>query len=508
MILAAILFIPVCGGVIAWLTEYVSAKLPRWISLISLAIDFLLTAGLWLGFLHQPGAHGPWLASFRAPWLLLPGVSFHLAVDGTSLVLISLTAFLGCMAAAASWNEITERTGFFHLCLTWTIAGVLGVFLSLDLFLFYFAWEFMLVPMYFLINCWGHEDRFRAAVKFFLFTQLSGLLMLASIIGLYFANGRATGVYTFDYEALLHTPVAGPVALLLLLGFLAAFLVKLPSVPFHTWLPDAHTQAPTAGSVILAGLLLKTGAYGLLRLAIPLFPAESTAAAAPLMVLGVVGVLYGALLAFSQDDLKRLIAYTSVSHMGFVLLGLFAGSGLAFQGAMIQIVSHGLSTGALFILAGTLQERLHTRSLSRMGGLWQVAPRLGGASIFFALASLGLPGMGNFVGEFMVVLGVYPAHPGLAVAASLGFIFSTAYALRMIQRICFGENREGWKVPDLSLREMGIMALMMVPLLWLGLSPQPLIDRVEKRNPSVRETTVGPHAEIMPGDPLPPGRRK
>jgi NADH-quinone oxidoreductase subunit M len=175
---------------------------------------------------------------------------------------------------------------------------------------------------------------------------------------------------------------------------------------------------------------------------------------------------------------------------------------------MIQIVSHGLSTGALFILAGTLQERLHTRSLSRMGGLWQVAPRLGGASIFFALASLGLPGMGNFVGEFMVVLGVYPAHPGLAVAASLGFIFSTAYALRMIQRICFGENREGWKVPDLSLREMGIMALMMVPLLWLGLSPQPLIDRVEKRNPSVRETTVGPHAEIMPGDPLPPGRRK
>ena len=508
MILAAILFIPVCGGIIAWLTEYVSAKLPRWISLISLAIDFLLTAGLWLGFLHQPGAHGPWLASASAPWLLLPGVSFHLAVDGMSLVLVSLTAFLGCMAAAVSWNEITERTGFFHLCLTWTIAGVLGVFLSLDLFLFYFAWEFMLVPMYFLINCWGHEDRFRAAVKFFLFTQLSGLLMLASIIGLYFANGRATGVYTFDYEALLHTPVTGPVALSLLLGFLAAFLVKLPAIPFHTWLPDAHTQAPTAGSVILAGLLLKTGAYGLLRFAIPLFPAQSAASAMPLMVLGAAGVLYGALLAFSQNDLKRLIAYTSVSHMGFVLLGLFAGSGLAFQGAMIQIVSHGLSTGALFILAGALQERLHTRSLSRMGGLWPVAPRLGGASMFFALASLGLPGMGTFIGEFMVVLGVYPGHPALAVVAASGFVFSTAYALRMIQRICFGENTGGWKIPDLSLREMGVMALMMVPLLWLGLSPQPLIDRVEKGTPSVRETVAGHHAGLRPGKTLPPGRRK
>ena len=262
MILAAILFIPVCGGIIAWLTEPLSAKLPRWVSLITLAIDFLLTACLTLGLLPQPGAPGPWLASFQAPWVLLPGVSFHLAVDGTSLVLITLTAFLGCMGTCASWNEITERMGFFHLCLTWTIAGVLGVFLSLDLFLFYFAWEFMLVPMYFLISLWGHEDRFRAAVKFFLFTQLSGLFMLASIIGLYFAHGRATGVYTFDYEPLLHTPMPAPVALLLQLGFLAAFLVKLPAVPFHTWLPDAHTQAPTAAASSLPAFCSRPGPTG------------------------------------------------------------------------------------------------------------------------------------------------------------------------------------------------------------------------------------------------------
>ncbi len=507
MILAVILFIPVCGGVVAWLTGSVSARLPRWISLITLAIDFLLTAALFPGVMHQP-VSGQWLASFQAPWLILPGVSFHLAVDGASLVLITLTTFLGCMASAASWNEITERTGFFHLCLTWTIAGVLGVFLSLDLFLFYFAWELMLVPMYFLISLWGHEDRIRASVKFFLFTQASGLFMLASIVGLYFAHGRATGLYTFDYEALLHTSMAVPAALLLQLGFLAAFLVKLPAVPFHTWLPDAHTQAPTAGSVILAGLLLKTGAYGLFRFAIPLFPAQAQGAAMPLMVLGVVGVLYGSLLAFGQDDVKRLIAYTSVSHMGFVLLGLFAGSGLAFQGAMIQIVSHGLGTGALFILAGVLQERLHTRSLSSMGGLWAVAPRMGGVSMFFALASLGLPGMANFLGEFMVVLGLYPAHPGLAVAASLGFVFSTAYALRMMQRIFFGENTGGWKVPDLSVREMSIMCLMTAPLLWLGLAPQPFIDLVRKATLPVRAIVAGYHAGITPDETLTPGRRR
>ncbi len=506
MILAAILFIPVGGGVAAWLAEFFSPKLPRWVSLVSLAVDFLLTAALWLGFVRLTRTAGPWLVSFHAPWALLPGVSFHLGLDGTSLVLIGLTAFLGCMAVAAAWSEITDRPGFFYLCLTWTIAGVLGVFLSLDLFLFYFAWEFMLVPMYFLINLWGHEDRFRAAVKFFLFTQLSGLFMLVSIIGLYFAQGRATGVYTFDYEHLLNTPLASPVAFFLQLGFLAAFLVKLPAVPFHTWLPDAHTQAPTAGSVILAGLLLKTGAYGLFRFSIPFFPAAAHQAAGVLMALGVAGILYGALLAFAQDDVKRLVAYTSVSHMGFVLLGLFSGSALAFQGAVIQIVSHGLSTGALFILAGILQERLHSRDLRRMGGLWRVTPRLGGAAMFFALASLGLPGMANFIGEFMVVLGVYQARPGLAAAASFGFILSTAYALRMMQRIFFGENRQGWKFADLSPREAGVMALMMLPLLWLGLFPQPLIDRVEKTHAAVQETAPDAHG-VKPAETSPAGRR-
>ncbi|MGD0231687.1 MAG: NADH-quinone oxidoreductase subunit M [Syntrophorhabdales bacterium] len=493
MILAAILFVPTLGGIAAWLAGFWSPRLPRWVSLAALVLDFILVVALWLA---SPGlaAKGAWIASFRAPWIPPLGASFHLGMDGISLILSALAAFLGCMAIAASWTEITERAGFFYLCLTWTIAGVLGVFLALDLFLFYFAWEFMLVPMYFLIALWGHEDRFRAAVKFIIFTQLSGLLMLASILGLYFIHGRATGTYTFDYPALLYSPVSLRAGLLLQVGFLAAFLVKLPAVPFHTWLPDAHTQAPTAGSVILAGLLLKTGAYGLLRFSIPLFPDAARGIAMPLAILGVIGILYGALLAFGQSDMKRLVAYTSVSHMGFVLLGLLSGSGLAFQGAIIQMVSHGLSTGALFILVGALQDRLGTRDLSRMGGLWAVAPRLGGASMFFVLAGLGLPGMGNFVGEFLVVLGTYRMNAGLAVAAALGFVFSTAYSLRMMDRVFFGENKEGWRIADLSVRELAVMVVMIVPLLGIGLFPQPLLDQVSRGNPSVQADVRGNHS--------------
>jgi NADH-quinone oxidoreductase subunit M len=490
MILAAILFIPVCAGIVAWLSERASAKLPRWVSLAALAVDLPLVVALWRAHPNQGSGGDGWIAEFQAPWLPLFGSSFHLGADGISLLMVGLTAFLGCMASASSWTEITKRTGFFHLCLCWTLAGVLGVFLALDLFLFYFAWEFMLVPMYFLIALWGHEDRFRAAVKFVIFTQLSGLALLASILGLYFVHSRATGVSTFSYIALLRTPMAPSAGLLLSLGFLAAFLVKLPAVPFHTWLPDAHTQAPTAGSVILAGLMLKTGAYGLFRFSIPLFPGAAVLAR-PLAILGVVGILYGALLAFAQKDVKRLVAYTSVSHMGFVLLGLFAGNQLAFQGALIQILSHGMSTGALFILAGALQERLHTRDLSRMGGLWAVVPRLGGASMFFALASLGLPGMGTFVGEFMVVLGAYRASVPLAVIASLGFVLSTVYSLSLMEQAFFGENRRGWKVPDLSIREMGVVALMIIPLLWLGLAPQAVIEKGKRAFSTASVQTAG-----------------
>lgn len=477
MILIWFILIPLMGGLLAWLFGRGNDRSARWISLIALVIDFILVLSLLVKYPDRTGLiNGPWLAEVNLEWIPRLGIGFHLAMDGLSLLLVMLTAFLGIMSVAASWTEIKERVGFFHFNLMWTLAGITGVFLSLDLFLFYFFWELMLVPMYFLIALWGHENRIYAAVKFFIFTQLSGLFMLAAILGLYFIHAQGTGVYTFDYPQLLGTTMDPTRGMLLMLGFLIAFAVKLPAVPFHTWLPDAHTEAPTAGSVILAGLLLKTGAYGLIRFAVPLFPRAALDLTPVAMALGVIGILYGAVLAFAQTDLKRLVAYTSVSHMGFVLLGVFAWNELALQGAVIQIICHGISTGALFIIVGALQERIHTRDMERMGGLWTVAPRMGGVGLFFGLASLGLPGLGNFVGEFLVLIGTYTVSIPMTVIAATGLVFATVYSLWMIQKTFFGPAKGDLKVPDLKMREMIVMALMTTAIVWIGLYPQPIID--------------------------------
>jgi NADH-quinone oxidoreductase subunit M len=410
-------------------------------------------------------------------WIPQLGIRFHLALDGLSLTLLLLTAFLGIMAVLSSWTEIRKRAGFFYFNLLWVVAGIIGVFLAVDLFLFYFFWELMLVPMYFLIAIWGHEKRQYAAVKFFLFTQLSGLLMLISILGLYFIHGRATGFYTFGYAALLKTSLSPAAEFWLMLGFLAAFAVKLPVVPVHSWLPDAHTEAPTGGSVVLAGLLLKTGAYGLIRFVFPLFPNAAQTFAPAAMIIAVAGILYGALLAFSQTDLKRLVAYTSVSHMGFVFLGIFVWNSLALQGAVMQMVCHGIATGALFMLTGMLQERLGTREMSRMGGLWSTVPRMGAVALFFAMASLGLPGLGNFVGEFLILMGTFRENAAITLIAVAGVVTATVYSLRLVQRTFHGPNTYNWEVPDLSAREGIAMGVMIIALLWLGLYPQPLLDR-------------------------------
>jgi NADH-quinone oxidoreductase subunit M len=390
--------------------------------------------------------------------------------------MLGLTFFLGIIAVVTSWTEIRERVGFFHFNLMWVLAGIAGVFLAVDLFLFYFAWELMLIPMFFLIVIWGHERRVYAGVKFFLFTQCSGLLMLLAILALYFIHHQATGVYTFEYSELLGTPLGSGAELCIMLGFFVAFAVKLPVVPLHTWLPDAHTEAPTAGSVILAGLLLKTGAYGMMRFVIPLFPRAAHEFTPVALVLAVIGIVYGAVMAFSQTDLKRLVAYTSVSHLGFVLLGIFSWNPLALQGAIMTMICHGLSTGSLFVLVGGLQERIHTREVGRMGGLWTVAPLLSACALFFSLASLGLPGMGDFVGEFLVLLGSYRINITLTVVASLGILASTFYALRMMQRAFLGPNTNRWQLDDLTPREGLMIGAMIVGLLWLGLYPQPVLN--------------------------------
>jgi NADH-quinone oxidoreductase subunit M len=478
MILLWLIVILLMGGLLAWPVARRSVTAARWISLVAVSLDLLLVLCLCVRDYRRADflQHSRWLEELDWNWIPRFGIRFHLAMDGLSLLLLFLTFVLGIVSVLASWKEIREGVGFFHFNLLWVLAGITSVFLAIDLFLFYFAWELMLVPMYFLIAIWGHEHRVYAAVKFFLFTQLSSLLMLVAILALYFLHHQATGAYTFEYLDLIDTPLGSRTALLLMLGFFGAFAVKLPMVPLHTWLPDAHTEAPTAGSVILAGLLLKTGAYGLLRFVVPLFPDASREFAPVAMALGAAGIVYGAVLAFGQTDLKRLVAYTSVSHLGFVLVGIFSWNELALQGAVIAMLCHGLSTGALFVLVGALQERTHTRDLDRLGGLWAAIPRLSGLGMFLALASMGLPGLGDFIGEFLVLQGTYRGHLLVTVMAAIGILASTFYGLRFVQRAFHGANVYDWKVPDLVLREVIALAPMVVLLVWLGLYPQPVFN--------------------------------
>ena len=477
MILIWLIAIPLVAGALAWFVARWNADAPRWIALAATAADFVIGIVIWGRHYAQVSltSHNNWIEQLDWNWIERFGIHFHLAMDGLSLLLVMLTFFLGVISVLVSWREIQERVGLFHLNLLWVLAGITGVFLAVDLFLFYFAWELMLVPMYFLIAIWGHEHRQYASMKFFIFTQLSGLLMLIAILALYFAHHAATGIYTFEYEQLLDTPLSSTASWWMMLGFFVAFAVKLPVVPLHTWLPDAHTEAPTAGSVVLAGLLLKTGAYGMLRFVVPLFPGAAREFAPAALILAVIGILYGGLLAFAQSDFKRLVAYTSISHLGFVLLAIFAWNELALQGAVVTMIAHGISTGALFVIAGLLQERMHTREMERMGGLWATIPRLSGAALFFAMGSLGLPGLGDFIGEFLVLLGTYRISLVLTVLASIGVLVSTFYALRLVQRTFHGPNVHEWRLADLNRREGLIIASMIVVLLWLGLYPLPVL---------------------------------
>lgn len=484
MILTWLLIVLFAGGVLAWLAERLHPALPRWIALGATLTTLIMMTILWEANPASTPLASSWILQFEVPWIPQWGVSYSLALDGLSLLMLLLTSFLGIMAILASWSEIKYRVGFFYFNLLWVLAGITGVFLTMDLFLFYFFWEVMLIPMYFLIGIWGHANRNYAAYKFFIFTQASGLLMLLSILALYFTHGYQTNNYTFNYFELLNTTFSSDLGNWLMAGFLAAFLVKLPVVPFHSWLPDAHSEAPTAGSVILAGLLLKTGAYGLLRFVIPLFPGPAQAIAPWAMLLGVVGILYGAILAYAQTDLKRLVAYTSVSHMGFVVLGVFSFNAWAFQGVVMQMITHGISTGALFILAGFLYNRLHTRDIRQMGGFWRDVPRMGVIAMVFVMASLGLPGLGNFIAEFLTLVGSWRANNTLTIFAALGLVAATAYSLRIMQKIFLGRDRTEQIIRDLSPREMLISLPLVALLLWLGLYPQPILNRAR---PSLEE---------------------
>ncbi len=480
MILLILIIVLLLGGLLCWYAEQWGSSWSRLIALAALCIDAFLIILLILTVdsisMPQRPESTNWLAQIQFNWIPRFGISLHLALDGLSLLLIALTVVLGFIALSSAWTEITKKVGFFHFNLLWTLAGVMGVFLAMDLFLFFICWEVMIVPMYLLISIWGHEQRHYAAIKFFIFTQLSSLLMLIAIVALVFTYRIDSGVFSFDYFDLLHTSFGSDNGFWLMLGFFIAFVVKLPVVPFHTWLPDAHTQAPTAGSVILAGVLLKTGAYGLIRFVVPLFPAAVYDFAPVAMTLGVISILYGAKLAFAQSDCKRLIAYSSISHMGFILLGVFAWNEIAFQGAVMTMLAHGISSAALFMIAGALQERIHSRDMACMGGLWQDLPKLSGLALFFAVAALGMPGLGNFIGEFLVLLGAFQHHALITSVAAIGLILAPVYSLILIQKIFHGLQRVPQQLNDFGLREMLTMMLMVIILVWMGLYPQPMMD--------------------------------
>ena len=489
------------GGVLAWLSERWHSNWPKWIALITCLLSGVLLLPLYSQepaiVISLAGAPSNWIEYSQTSWIPRFGISFIFALDGLSLMMVSLTVFLGFVAILSSWTEISDQPGFFQFNLLWTLAGVVGVFTSLDLFLFFFFWEVMLIPMYFLIAIWGHEKRAYAAMKFFIFTQFSGLLMLVAILTLVLVNANQTGQITFNYFALAGHDLGSGLSLIVMLGFFIAFVVKLPAFPVHPWLPDAHTQAPTAASVLLAGILLKTGAYGLIRFTVPLFPEASIEIAELAMLLGAISILYGAVLAFAQTDFKRLVAYSSVSHMGFVLVGVYAFDAIAMQGAVMQMVAHGFSTAALFMMAGAIQHRIHTRDMTQMGGLWQAMPKMGAVALFFIVASLGMPGLGNFIGEFLVLLGAFKVNMTITAIAALGLITGAIYSLIAMQRVFQGSDDHQRELSDLDGREFTALIPLMLGLLWLGVYPQPVFDLVNPVLASIQQVLAGAGSQLI-----------
>jgi NADH-quinone oxidoreductase subunit M len=477
-VLNALLVLPLAGALVVLAAPPASA---RHLALAVTLLEFLVSLGLWWAF--EPGL-STMQFRFWAPWVPAFGISYHVALDGISLFMVLLTTFTMPLAVLGSFNYIKERErGFYALMLVLT-TGMIGVFVAVDLFLFYVFWEVMLIPMYFIIGVWGGGRRLYAAIKFFLYTFVGSLLMLVAILVMYTVVGRETGTYTFDYNWLLEqSAVLRPWGLWLFLAFALAFAIKVPMFPFHTWLPDAHVEAPTAGSVILAGILLKMGTYGFLRFAVPFFPetAFDPRVVTVVVTLAVVGIVYGALVAMVQPDFKKLVAYSSVSHLGFVMLGIWALTAQSVAGALIIMINHGISTGALFLLVGMMYERRHSRLIADYGGLAAVMPAFAAVLSLVALSSIGLPGTNGFVGEFLVLLGAFQTHPWAAAIATSGVIFAAAYLLWALQRIIYQrlDKPENQALKDLTPREYAIVVPLIVMILWIGLYPKPFLDRIE-----------------------------
>lgn len=486
--------IAVVGHALAWKQE----SHLKWVTLLFTIVNFLVSLFL-LSDSAKLSANGFYFEK-NIPWIKAINTNYHVGADGLSVWLLILTTFIMPIAVISTWHAVEKRHTAFYAFLLLLESAMIGVFVSLDLLVFYLFFEASLVPMFFLIGIWGGENRIYAAVKFFIFTALGSLLMLVAIIGLYYLHANATGAGTFDYVVLLNSLKAGNLVFaantgaILFFAFALAFSIKVPLFPFHTWLPDAHTEAPTAGSVILAAVLLKMGTYGIMRFCFTLFPEASREFAYIFIILAIVGIIYGALVAMVQPDIKRLVAYSSVAHMGFVVLGMFSFTEMGMQGALYIMLAHGITTGALFLLVGFIYERRHTRMITEYGGLSSIMPIYATLFVITTMASIGLPFLNGFVGEFLAMVGMWQsnavAHPWLATMfAGTGVIFAAVYLLWMVQRVFFGKlsNPKNKTLQDLSWREIGLMIPLLILMVYMGVFPKPFLNRSKDSIISIEE---------------------
>jgi len=477
-ILTLITFFPVIGVALLLLVPKERADSIKALSLIIAFITFLLSIMMYVMF--DPVANGMQF-EVNVPWVAAFGIHYHLGIDGISLLLIMLTTILSLIAILSSWTAIKTGVKGYYISMLLLETGMLGVFVSLDLFLFYVFWEAMLVPMYFLIGVWGGPRRIYAAIKFVLFTMFGSLLMLVALLYLFFMYHGYAGEYSFDLLKIYEMPIPLGAQTYMFLAFALAFAIKVPLWPFHTWLPDAHVEAPTAGSVILAGVLLKMGTYGFIRVCLPVFP-EATMQFVPLIsILAIIGIIYGALVAMVQRDVKSLVAFSSVSHLGFVMLGMMALNVQGLEGSVIQMINHGISTGALFLIVGMIYERRHTRLIADFGGLAKTMPVFSTFFMIVTLSSIGLPLTNGFVGEFLILLGTFKANSTYAIIAASGVILAACYMLWMLQRVIFGKvtKPENAKLVDLSIRERLVLIPLVVLIFWIGIYPKPFLTRME-----------------------------
>jgi len=511
-LLTIVTFLPLFTGVLLLATGVLATVMGRsglppalWraVGLSSTGMTFLLSLRLFSAF--DPTVTGFQMVEY-APWIAEYGIHYYVGIDGISLALVMLTTFLMPLVLLASWTDISRSVKSYVFFMLFLETGMLGAFVSLNVFQFYVFWEVMLIPMYFIIGIWGGPRRIYAAIKFFLFTMVGSLLMLVAILVIYYMSYQQTGVFNFDLlpppwsetPGLMDTliPISGvwwQTQHWLFAAFALAFAIKVPMVPFHTWLPDAHVEAPTAGSVVLAGVLLKMGTYGFLRFALPLFPVAAIDFTPWILGISVFGIIYGSLVAMVQPDVKKLVAYSSVAHLGFVMLGMFALNVQGVNGSVLQMVNHGLSTGALFLLVGMLYERRHTRLIADFGGVSRPMPVFACFFGIVTMSSIGLPMLNGFVGEFLILIGTFLVHPWWAVLATSGVVLAAAYMLWMFRRVMFGplDKEENRKLIDLNLRERVVLVAITIPIIWIGIYPDPFLRRIE---PSVSKLVHDVHA--------------